>query len=1037
MTFRTLPARLVVATALATGALIAPATVQAQATAEQASAAAFQRFTSGDYKQAVADYEAILKNYPTSTVIPEAQFRLGYLHYLLGEHDKALPFLRKVLAPPASTELQELGASMIPQVLSGKAALEKDEKKREAAFKQAIAEFDNFLKKYPASDQVETANYGRALALYQIANYTDAATSLRTNLQQFAKSESILDSQYLLALVLATEGAQLAQKDPNSAEATARFTEAEKLLSDIIAKKVDIALANEAQFQIGELFFNRALLAPEAAKPELWKKALEAYRDVQPKGPMVEAQQARIAAVRQRKDAAVQARNLPEFRRLGRLEEAEVGKLETVKGKGDLTVASQVKAGQAYLQQKRYDEARVLLRQMKVRAESADQQKALQYFITLTYASQNLLEPAVAAYNEFQSAHKGDPMAENLPLVIGTLYLAREQPDKATEYFAEGLKIYPKGAFTADTMGQQATALLQQRRYDDALKTYRDFLATKPRAELAAQAELGIATILKDTGKIDDALTAYKKVRDTYKETPQGEQAFFWVGDLLRQKNDAANAITELTAFTKAYPQSQLLPAALFYIASSEASRNNKPRAMELFKEVADKHPESQAAPYAYTARAEILQGEQKNDEVVALMREFISRYPQDPNLFAAYNRIAQLALAAGKPEEAIATYNELVEKHAQDPNAANALLSVIRLWAQHARSQGPYLALNEEQRKEWDKGVKNSVASVEKLLAAYPESPAVALALQELLANQKLLLAAKLTTDADVTKYFEQLASKAEGNAATRNKILFTLAAFTHEKDKAKALEQMKAAYSPDLVYAAADLDLFGSALLAAGDGAKSTEVYTKLANDYPNPPGVDPTKAPAQVQEAQAISLYGRGKAIQAEGKVAEAGALFDQLKKLYPWSPKMLEANYGIAEAMVGQGKGDDAALLLAGIVRAQTAPAELRARAMLLLGKIQEAKGDFASAADQYIKIAVFFEALDELAPEGLWRGAQVLEKQAATLSDEADPKKGRNAPTRSGQLKKAAKAYNDLATKYADSPHAKDAKARAAALAPAK
>ncbi|HEY2342849.1 MAG TPA: hypothetical protein VGH90_07465, partial [Chthoniobacteraceae bacterium] len=105
-------------------------------------------------------------------------------------------------------------------------------------------------------------------------------------------------------------------------------------------------------------------------------------------------------------------------------------------------------------------------------------------------------------------------------------------------------------------------------------------------------------------------------------------------------------------------------------------------------------------------------------------------------------------------------------------------------------------------------------------------------------------------------------------------------------------------------------------------------------------------------------------------------------DQLKQLYPWSPKMLEANFGIASSLAEEKKYDDALKLLIGVARATQAAPELRAKAMLLLAKINESQGDADAAINNYIKVEAYFSsALPELSAEGLWHGAQLLEKQA--------------------------------------------------------
>ena len=1009
---------------------------------EQAAEAALNLFNDGKYKDAASAYEDILKKYPTSLVFSEAQFRLGYAYYLLADFDKALELFNKLLAPgtPASPDLQELATSLIPQTLAAKASKITEEAKRKPAFEEAIAKFDVFLTKYPASEQVESANYGRAMAAYQIAKYDEAIKSLRTNLEKFSKtSESILDSQYLLALTLATKANLAAQANAGSPEAGTSYAEAERLLRDIIAKRTDIALLNDAQFQLGELLFNKGALGAPEKLHETWVTAMEAYRAVRPKLPMIDAQKARIAGVRQRKLDALKAKDTALFKRLDALLDREAVKLATVEGKPDLTVSARIKVGQMFLQEKEYDGARVLLRQMLPFAEDDEQKKDIQYFVTLTYASQKLTEQAVKAYEEFQSAYKADPMADNLPVVIGSLFLTNDpktnDPATALEFFKQSVTLYPKGRYIDTTLTEQANALLQLKRYDEAINTFRDFLKKNPKPEEAVSADFGIAVVYEDTGKVDEAIAQFKKVRETYAGTPQAEQASFWIPQLAQGKNDFNTAIPEFTAFLKKYPESQMFPTAKFGLAQAQLAKNDKASAMTTFKEVADQFPKAEAAPYTYFQRAQILGGDGKLDEMVALMKEFIERYSDSDKIFYAYDIIGQNQINSSKPLEAIATYDELVEKHPADPQAPAALLHVVQLWSDHAASQGRYLALNEQERAEWNKGVNGSTTAAEKLLRDYPASPQVSTALEVLLADQKLLLSAKVKTDETVTKYFQELAEKFADKPDTKSKVLFTLASFTYEKDKAKALEQMTAAYNPQLVYAPSIIDLYGSALLEQGKVKESSDLYQKLALDYPVPSGVTPDKAPQQIAEAQAIALYGIGKAQQTSNQIGEAQATFEKLKQLYPWSPKLLEADYGIAQGLAQQKKADEAIALLVPIVRSPTGSTELHANAMLLMAKIYEDKGDIESAINNYIKISVFYASVTNAASEGLWNGAQLLEKQAATLPEKLEKTAKPKALTRPGQIAKAVNYYQELIKNYSTSPHAAEAKARLAALQP--
>jgi tetratricopeptide (TPR) repeat protein len=248
---------------------------------------------------------------------------------------------------------------------------------------------------------------------------------------------------------------------------------------------------------------------------------------------------------------------------------------------------------------------------------------------------------------------------------------------------------------------------------------------------------------------------------------------------------------------------------------------------------------------------------------------------------------------------------------------------------------------------------------------------------------------------------------------------VLFTLASYVYERDKDKALEQMKTAFDPSLVFAPADMDLYGGALIAKGRYDEAEQVYNKLVSDYPNPPGVVPGKAPVAVQEAQAVALFGLGKVLQEQKKTAEAAVKFDLLNKLYPWSPKVLEANYGIAQSLVEKKEYEKATPLLVAIIGARTATADLRANAMLLVARMAEQKNEINVAVDNYAKIAMFYQGVPAPAAEGLYKAAElILTKQLATIPDEKK---------RAAQKAKAAKYIKDLQSNYASSPFAEKAK----------
>ena len=995
-------------------------------------AQALDLLNNGKLKEAGDMYTSLLSKYPNSGAVPEALFRLGYIQYVQGDYANAVKTLNRITVPPALPSIKEAGDALIPQILAAQAGkMAPTDPKRKAAFTDAIKQFDAFVQKYPSSEEVETANYGRAMAAYQIEDFAAAEQSLQTNLQKFPTSETILDSEDLLAVTLTAEASSILQNHGDQQAGMDKFNQALRYLADIIVRHKDVALANDAQFQIGEVLFNRGSEDEGQKQVDDLSHAIDAYRAVLPKEQMVQAQEAHVAELLERRRQAVLNRNSVEVEAVQRLQDRENAKLQALKDAPDQTMNAQLRIAASYFLLKRYDEARVLLRYLEGFAQDAGDKKQIDYYIALTYASEKITEKAVAAYNDFESKYKGDPLGENLPIAIGQLFLdpKNNQPDKAISYLQQEISLYPKSPLVNQALGIEAGALISLQRYSEALGAYQKFLATKPPKDQAAQAELGIANIFQATNKIPEAIQQYQKIVAGYEGTPEAEQSAFYAAGL-ETSVDPKQALPQLQAFVKKYPNSQFTPQATMMIGQVQAALGDTASAMQTYKDLIAKFPKTDFAPQADFAQATILAGQQKTDEMLKVLHQMIEGYPDYKDIFYAYDTIGQTEATKGDLAGAIAAYTEMAAKHADNPMAATALYRISDLWRKQADAQGRYLALNEAQRKDWTADINKSIEAGENVLAQYPNSPEVGLTLKCLLADQQMLLAADQKKPEDIDKYFHQLADKFSSNPSIKSRVLFTLAIFTYDKDPAKALAEMKEAYNPSLLYAPADLDLYGLALIDQGKPDEAYKIFEKIGNDYPTPPGTQPNQAQPTVQEAQATTLFGMGSALAKEGKSTEAAKLFTQLKATYPWSPKVVEANYEIAKSMVSQNQLDDALKLLTSIVANRNVAATLRAKAFLLIGDIQAAKGNIPAAIDSYLKTADFYSGVADVAAEASWKGGQMLEKQAEPLTEQSNPKK-------SDQLRKAADAYHDIVTKFPNSPYLKQAQDRLNALQPGK
>ena len=1005
--------------------------------AADANDAAYALFLSSDYAGAAAAYEKVLADYPTDLSVPTATIQLALSQFFMGDYEKAQATLTKAFSgPQLPPELAQMADHFLPQILSAKAAaMPVGTPQRKTEFEEAVKKFTDFLNKYPQSPEQENAIYERATANFQIKNYDKVVEDMQANIKRFPQSGTIAGSKDLLALAWATQGsAELMKNSGDKTKGLSLLNQAEEILRQIIAEKKDTALINEAYFQIGEILFTQAAFSPESERAAIFQKALEAYRSILPKDEIVALQKDKILAFPARKRDAVRANNMVLRKQLDKDNEREIRKLQEISVKPDQVAAAILKMGEIFFNRQSYNEARVLIGHANPFLTGDDEKMRALYYTAMTYALQNARDKAVAAYKQFVATYKEDPIAETLPFAMGNMCLGRGDPQEAVRYFEESLALYPKGRLAGLSVASKAQAESALKKFDEARKTFEKCLAENPSSDVALVATFGLAGIHKETKDLKKAILTYKSVKDKFPGTPQAAESDYWIAVCTQQTGNNAAAVPLLEAFIKAHRDHPLLPLAVYALGSAQIDLGKKDEGMATMTTLAEKFPDSLPAPYSYIRRAQLLAADGKVEAVNALLRQFLSKYPKNRSVYFAYDTLARNAVNASKPEEAIADYTEFVQKYPDDPKAAEALVKKAGLQRSLAeRLAVNYSSLSSDDQAKWKKAVEQSVASAEEMIARYPSSPDLALGLQSLMASQSLLLRAQLKDAAAVEATLQGQADKCT-DPGGKSKILFALAGFLFEKDRARGLAKMNEAFDRRVLYAPGDLDTYGLALIAAGKGNEAAAVFKKLAGDYPVPSGTSPNQASAVVQEAQATALFGLGSVARQQKRVADAGKLFQQLKASYPWSPKVLEADYGIADSLHADGRLDEALQLLPAIIRAPKATAELRANSLLLGGFIMKEKmkaatdakekTDFRGAAiDYFTKIAQFYSGVPAAAATGLWEGGQLLEDQAAASTD---PK------FKAQQLTRAKAIFSQLAKDFSDSEFAPKARARLAA-----
>ncbi len=826
--------------------------------------------------------------------------------------------------------------------------------------------------------------------------------------------------------------------------------------------------------------------AQKAKQTELLKASLEAFRAVRSVEEVVEAQTAKITALEQQ--IALLPRGTAEFlpmkNRIESLINYEDEKREKYKSGQDQYLAARLSIARIFLFLHKTDEARTLMRhllsQKELFAKDKDARATGAALMCLTYAEQKNVAKALEAYQEFRAGFKGNANGDNLALLVANLLVEKGDADQAEKVVAEGQEDYKDWRFTTEAMQILTATALKKNDYKKALDLCTKLLASNLKPEIEVQTLLVKGSVqqaqareAQDVALADAALATFKTLRDKFPNSPQAEEAWFISCQILGGR-DPAKAVTELQAFLakfaaaggKSEATKTNVPVAQYLLGAAFATVNQRDKAVEAWKKVYEKYPDSDPAPGAYFKVFDV--ENEKKDYVAALklMEDFVAKYPKHENVYFAYNNIAEFLFSGaldskkGAPggQSSLQNLEAGVKKLFDyvDYETANklerkrgdgALIKIADRWLKELAKLPPFLTLNEAQKQTWQKGVDGVSAAVERMLKDYPASERLAEALERLVTVENVKRKAQQTNAAKVEATFKKLTEDYGKTPLVKAKLDVALASFLAENDPKRAFGVMDEAFRtvPQSVkvkdadgtersaatFTPSDFDRYLAGLFDAKRNDDITKNIARIRQEYPLDEKEDMTRVPHNTLDAQAVALFWEAKLLQEQGKAAEAGAKFAALKSKFPKSTKALEADYGVILGefeQTGQPK-DDYIQRLSKVVNTQTGKSfELQAKALFLVGRIQEAKKDFDGAIETYEKIQVRYASAPKVAAAGLWKAAELAEKQAK--SEPGYPVKTKQekraaAEARAAELKAAKAAEIPADAKPADNKSAED------------
>jgi tetratricopeptide (TPR) repeat protein len=984
-------------------------------------------------KEAMKAFEKFLEKYKMlSPKSLEAKFKLAVCYILEGDYESPIRHLKEIIAnPKIEAGGKEAAQMLIAKAITMKASKmpgesEPQKQTQNKIFEQAIAEYETFLKLFPRSKEFDSAHFLRATLLMHIGKYDDSFAGYQA-VEKLGPNatplywDSVLSSGRVLFASASALMEMKAGKEPKPEDvqkALKVFEQAQPILVKVFQGSGDVAMTNEATYYAAQMQLARSQNVNEADEEKSKKLqqdylsgAYDAFRAVRAREEVLAAQEAKIARLTKLIESVPPGidRQL-QIARIENLIDIEQQKLERYKADQDQYLAAKMALARIYLFLKKPDESRTMMRYLQGQGEllksDPEALPTVTAMLGLTYAEQNNVEKTLASYQDFRGKFKGNPNGDNLPLLLAKLLIdsgKNENVEKAIAVVGEGMADYKNWRFIGEANALLAAALTKLGRYDEALKAIESAIGTTPKDDVLSNLLYVKANILEvmarekqDAAKADEALAAYKVVIDRFGNTAYAEDAEFGIAQIQAGKNPTT-AIALLQKFVDTYsagsPKSENtpknLPVAQYLLGKCLDGTNQKDLAIAAMAKLAEKWPDSEPAPGSFFQRFNIYNERKDYPKCAELMEAFIKAYPKHENVYFAFNNIAEIAFskpgAEGKSpdllqntRDGVKKLNEFVdfelEQNPEVKRGDQALVKIATRWITRI-PQKNFLIMNADEKLVWQEAVEAATKAVEKVLEKYADQPQelnkVGEGLEKLVVVQRARTAADPANAAKVGQYFKELATKYDSKPSVRSNVLFALGAVLWDKNRSEAMRSMNDAYKADVKFTADDLDRYMEGLFDEKKYVKVNEIAAKLAADYPK-----------EAAEPQATSLFWQGKVLGAQNKVSEAASKYKELQTSFGSSKKVLEADYGVILAKVNEGKlEDDFIPRLQKVVNTPTKNFELPAKALFLIARIQEMEKDYDSAIDNFIKIHTRYESVPSVSSEGLWRGSQLLEKQA--------------------------------------------------------
>ena len=623
-----------------------------------------QSYKDGAFDLCSARIDALLKKYPKTELLAEAELLQARALYQLGRSDAALAALN-------------LPIDQVPENLRADTIFWQAESLLDLGkWSDAEQKYRALLALKNPADHTDAANLGLAWALFKQGKEADAQTIIQVLSKDKAKTPIGQQAQLIQAKIALSKG---------------QFKDAITVFEALLATKPEAKLAFETNYWLGETYaqngqFDRAATAYQkiTSDPKAFPKKLvaQAYLGLGRAEHALNAsdqaalayEQAytlstndndRLAAFRDYLESARAAKQLPEA----------VSKLQEFARKSDESAPAALFAiGSVLAEDGSDDKAVGILESLLVVYGKSPWIPAANYQLGILYARTGKVDQAIKALQSCIDANSDPNLVRTAHFQLGNVLLQAKNYADAAAQFAMISDGTDASAENADYNFLLAQAYLGK---DDIfLKAEADFEKRFPKSAHLKSIALAEGQLLARLGKTDDAKATFQKAIATDGGGPDQEALLKALSDLQYQTNDLEGAIKTYQMIVDQFPDDSLDARQHGILVSYELKKINEDQveqALTALVALAQKSDKASGAAAIYMQLGEFYFYRQDYVKAQDAFQQLTTAYPSGSSTDYAYFFAGRAAAAHQDYAAARTLFEKVPDNSSFKPDA--------RLW--------------------------------------------------------------------------------------------------------------------------------------------------------------------------------------------------------------------------------------------------------------------------------------------------------------------------------------------------------------------